>query len=139
MINIRQARESDNPQIIKLLKELDLYYKGLELKDFWLAEKAGETIGAVKLANYDNFVYLEALGTAQKDRHLGVARKLLSETLPKISKDIYLYTIIPDFFHKFGFELISRPKILLPSKEKCECENCQPNQCVTMVKYVKNS
>jgi len=39
----------------------------------------------------------------------------------------------PDFFEKFGF-IKTAPIANLPSKNTYECEYCQPNKCVTMVK-----
>jgi hypothetical protein len=41
VLKIRPATDKDNPQILKLLKELDLYFSSLSPKDFWVADSWG--------------------------------------------------------------------------------------------------
>lgn len=134
MINIRKATEKDNPQILKLLKELDLYYEGLKLKNFWVAEEEEKIIGTVQLEEIGDFIFLGSLGVDPKEQHKGTASQLLNISTKDIEKPIYLYTIIPKFFEKHGFE-IAKTIDGLPSKARYECESCHSEQCVTMVKY----
>jgi N-acetylglutamate synthase-like GNAT family acetyltransferase len=136
MLNIRQATEKDNPQILRLLKEIALYYEGLELKNFWVAEKEGKIIGTVQLQEINDFVFLGSLCVDPKEQHKGSASCLLHIATKNIIKPIYLYTIIPDFFKRHGFE-ITKPIPGLPSKARYECESCHSERCVTMIKHNK--
>ena len=133
MLKIRQADKNDAEKIINILKELDLYYPALTPDNFWLAEQGKEIVGTVQLKEYKNFLFLGSLATVKQQRKKGVATILLNEVIKSAQKNIYLYTIIPEFFKRFGFETIS-PLDNLPPKDKYECEYCRPEKCVTMVK-----
>ena len=136
---IRQAKKEDYPQIIKLISEIEQTYPGFEPNSFWVAETDNFIVGTVRLIEIGNFVFLESLASKQDHQGQGVAKKLLEESLKNIKKDIYLFTIIPDFFKKFGFEPISHIPTSLPSKERYECQYCEPDKCKAMVKYAANS
>jgi len=134
MLNVRKATEKDNPQILKLLKEIDLYYDGLKLKNFWVVEKEGKIIGTVQLEEIGDFVFLGSLGVDPEEQRKGIAERMLNIATKDIKKPIYLYTIIPEFFKKHGFQIVP-PISGLPSKARYQCEFCHSDQCVTMVKY----
>ena len=133
---IRPATSEDAPAIIKILKELDLYYQALIYKDFWVAEAAGEIIGTAQLEPHDDFVYLSSVGIKSNQQKHGAGRSFVEKLLLIIKQPVYLYTIIPDFFQKVGFKIDQNPPANLPSKERYECEECFPDKCVTMVKYL---
>jgi N-acetylglutamate synthase-like GNAT family acetyltransferase len=133
MLKIRKAAKKDNPQILKLLKEVDLYYQGLELKNFWVAEKDEKIIGTVQLTDHKKFVFLGSLSVSQDEQGKGVGSCLLNIAIKDTLKPIYLYTVIPDFFKKHGFTTTD-PIPHLPSKDRYQCEYCFADKCVTMVK-----
>jgi len=133
MLTIRPAQETDKKELLKILKTLDLFYPSLSLKNFWVAEKNRKIIGVVQLKKYADFLFLSSLGIIEGERKLGIGAALLREILKNAKKNVYLYTIQPEFFKKFGFEIIpSSPK--LPSKKPLECQSCIPEKCVCMVK-----
>ena len=134
MLKFRKALTGDKNKILKVLKELDLNYPSQSLEDFWVAEKEDEIIGIVRLEEKKDFYFLSSLGILKEHRKQGVASQLLSEITKKLKKVVYLYTIIPEFFKKAGFEAAS-PLPGLPLKEILECENCFPDRCVCMVKF----
>ncbi len=133
MLTIRKANKSDQQQIKVLLQELDLYYSALEIKDFWLAEENNIIIATMQLKKYPNFLFLGSLGVKENYQKKGRASKLINAALKDSRQNVYLYTIIPDFFRKFGFE-ICQPIPGLPSKDNYECEDCHSERCVCMVK-----
>jgi N-acetylglutamate synthase-like GNAT family acetyltransferase len=133
MLKIRPAGKTDYDAIKKLLRELDLFYAALMMEGFWVAEKEGKIIGAAQLQDHGDFFFLGSLGVLAKERKKGVAATLLEKALGKADKDIYLYTIIPDFFRKFKFKIVS-PLPGLPSKDRYECEDCHLDKCVCMVR-----
>ena len=137
MFTIRKAVLPDHPGIIRLLKELDLYYADLILLDFWIAEELNNIIGTVQLANHKDFFFLGSLGVAPPYQKKGIGTALLKETIKNARKDIYLYTIIPEYFRKFGFQ-VTAPSPDLPSKDRYECADCHLEKCVCMVKPFQN-
>ncbi len=134
MLKIRKASEKDTKEILKTLKELDLFYPAQELNNFWVADKEGKIAGVVKLEEFDDFFFLGSLGIKKKYQNQGIADSLLKEILKTANKNFYLYTTIPEFFKKFGFRVIS-PLPTLPSRDAFECEYCSPEKCVTMVRH----
>ncbi|MCX5726367.1 MAG: GNAT family N-acetyltransferase, partial [Candidatus Saganbacteria bacterium] len=127
------AQNKDLEKIPKILEEADLHYPGEVLNDFWVAEKDKDIIGVVRLEENKDFFFLTSLGVAKENRNQGVAAALLKTILEKANKNVYLYTIIPDFFKKLGFELTEKP-VNLPSKELFGCRDCAPSKCVCMVR-----
>ena len=133
MLKIRKANKNDEKSILKILKELDLFYPSLALKDFWVAEKDNKIVGAVKLEELGKFFFLSSLCILPKLQKQGIGSALMKETLKATNKNVCLYTIIPEYFKKFGFR-ITAPPPFLPSKEPFECEYCHPEKCVCMIK-----
>ena len=105
MLKIRPAGKNDQKAILKILKDLDLFYPTLVLKGFWVAEKNGRIIGTLQLADHSDFIFLGSLAVVKEEEGKGVARALLEKALKSQRKNIYLYTIIPEFFKKFGFQI----------------------------------
>ena len=134
MQTIRPAVKKDHPPILKILRKLDLYYSGLSLNNFWVIEKQGQVIGCVQLEPHENFQFLGSLAVEKGREGRGVGKKIMQEVLKDQSKDIYLYTIIPDFFKNFGFEITKTTPPDLPSKDRYECEYCHTEKCVCMVR-----
>ncbi|MDD5382896.1 MAG: GNAT family N-acetyltransferase [Candidatus Margulisbacteria bacterium] len=133
MIKIRPARQQDRTAIKRLLIDLDLYYSALIMEDFWVAEKDGKIVGAVQFKEYDKFFFLGSLAVLPGARDRGIASSLVKKLIAKVNKPVYLYTIIPDFFKRFGFKETAATAEL-PSKDQYECEACHSEKCVCMVR-----
>ena len=133
MLRIRPAGKKDQKAIVRILKDLDLFYPTLAMAGFWVAEKDGRIIGTLQLADRKDFIFLGSLAVVKEEEKKGVARALLEKSLKTCRQNIYLYTIIPEFFQKFGFQ-ITTPVPGLPSKDRYECEYCYPEKCVCMMR-----
>src|SRR3989339_1822873 len=123
MPNIRPAKSSDREQIIALLKELDLDYTKQQLDNFWVMTDQAKVIGVAKLEQFKDFSFLSSFGIAKNRQKHGLAKLFLDYLVKQSQNDIYLYTIIPDFFKKFDFQT-TRPPDFIPSKERYECDQC---------------
>jgi N-acetylglutamate synthase-like GNAT family acetyltransferase len=132
MQKIRRAQERDAEEILKILKELDLFYPSQSLERFWVAEDKSGIAGIVRLEEFDDYFFLSSLGVKKDKRKKGIAAALLKSILKSANKNIYLYTIVPEFFKKFGFE-IADPPPSLPLKDIYGCEFCVPEKCRCMV------
>jgi len=134
MLKIRIAQAADEQELLRVLEELDFLYSSLSLDHFWVAEKNGAIVGTLRLEEYQDFYFLSCLGVIEKERKHGIAEALLEVTLKNLQKKVYLYTILPAFFEKYGFEE-TVPLSSLPSKENLGCPECLSEKCVCMVKY----
>lgn len=136
MLKISKTTKVDQPAILKLLKELDFLCAETSFDNFFTARSDKEIIGFVKFREFEEFFFLSYLGIKEKYQNQGFAAEILEFCLKKAAakrKAIYIYTIIPEFFEKFGFKTVA-PRADLPSKNLFECENCFPDKCVCMVK-----
>ncbi len=131
MMIIRRAGASDREAVYRILKEQDLDYSRLTFDNFWVAEEAGTILGVARLEEFGNFFFLSSVGTAKDEQRKGVASGLLANILEGRGKDTYLYTVIPGFFQKLGFE--AAPILCgLPAREVFDCEDCRPPDCICM-------
>lgn len=133
MIKIRPASKNDEKAILKILEEADLHYKDEKLDNFLAAEIDGKVAGIVRIEEHADFLFLTSLGVASNQRNKGIATALLNHIFRQAEKPIYIYTIIPEFFEKFGFK-VTKTHPSLPPKNIFGCEECFPNRCVIMVK-----
>ena len=132
MVKIRKAKPADQASIIGILKQQDLSYPTQTLDNFWVAAKDGEVIGIADLWEFRGFFFLSSVGVTENHQHQGVATKLLNKLLAGIRKDTFLFTVRPDFFSRFGFQITPNPPIGLPPKSIFGCGDCTPEICVCM-------
>lgn len=137
MLKIRKAQVTDRPAIAEIIKQLDLAYPSQTGDNFWVAENSGEIFGIAELREFSGFFFLSSVGVAEKHQHLGIAADLLESLLAGLKKDVYLYTTIPDFFSRFGFQIVADQPQDLPPREKFSCRECTPEACVCMARYAR--
>lgn len=130
---IRNAKKTDLPQIKSILKSVDEDITAQSWDNFRVAEKSGVVVGVVKLDEYKDYYFLSSLALKPSEQNQGIASFLMAQSLAQIKKDVYIYTIIPEFFRRFGF-VETPPLPFLPKKDQMECARCHPELCVCMVK-----
>jgi len=132
-MSVRKARKADLPQIIRLAKKCDLDYSGMESDSFWVAADGPEVIGIVALKLHPDCAELCALGVDEAKRLKGLGRDLVLALLEKARGDIYLATIIPNFFGKLGFRKATQIPTSMVKKSDW-CGDCRKDLCTVMVK-----
>ncbi len=132
MIRVRQARDADKNTIREIIEQLDLAYPTQTLDHFWVAEENKQVAGIADLWEFRNFYFLSSLGVAENRQHQGIATKLLNKLLAGRRKDVYLFTVRPGFFARFGFQAVSEPPKGLPPRTIFACGRCRPELCVCM-------
>ncbi|HTY12880.1 MAG TPA: GNAT family N-acetyltransferase [Candidatus Omnitrophota bacterium] len=133
MLIIRPADGRDRAAIVRIMDEADLRYKNETFDQFYLAEADGVPAGVVRLDEHAGYIFLTTLGVASVYLRKGIGRALMEFAIGRSLKDIYIYTIIPEFFAKFGFVPAPAPADL-PQKNIFDCDECFPGKCVTMVR-----
>lgn len=130
---IRKAHKTDSTEILDILHALDLHLPSTITDDFWVAEIEGKIVGTACITDYGENIYLSSVGVVPDHRGKGVAKAVLQNLFTAAKKDIYLYTLIPDFFKKFGFVTAQAPEDIT-SKDVLGCEDCIKENCVCMVR-----
>jgi N-acetylglutamate synthase-like GNAT family acetyltransferase len=132
MVKIRRAKNSDSNVIDRLLHNLELWHSSLSIDSFWVAEDDAGILGCVHLEDFGDNIYLSSLGVTNEKRGQGIASALLKEAVAAFQKDIFIYTIIPDFFEKQGFIRATAPNDI-PGRSIYNCAACCLNECKCMV------
>jgi len=135
-MRFRNARKTESRQILKLAKKLELDYSGMDADDFLVAEDSRKIVGICGLRKHEDCLELCSLGVDEGYRKRGLGKKLVVGVLKKARGEVYLATIMPDFFRKFGFE--KSPQIPLSMIKKSDwCQGCNKELCTIMVKKAK--
>jgi len=134
MFKARPSRPKDSPRIREILEELGLSYPSQTLNDFWVAEKNKKIVGIVQLKTFPTFTFLSSLGVSASEQRQGIASFLVQAGLKSETREVYLYTIHPEFFKQLGFKAVPPPPFL-PAKSSFGCGACVPEKCVCMVRH----
>jgi len=130
---IRKARREDLPRLRELAEGLGLDSPGMEDDVFWVAEENGRIKGVCGLKRHADGLELYALGVEESERGRGIGGDLVRTLVREVKGDIYLATVIPDFFERVGFSRTSEfPRFMVKSWEWCE--GCDRALCTFMVR-----
>jgi N-acetylglutamate synthase-like GNAT family acetyltransferase len=132
-MRFRNAKKADSPQILNLAKKLELDYSGMEADDFLVAEDSRKIFGICALKKHKDCFELCSLGVDENYRKRGLGKKLILGVLKKAKSEVYLATIIPEFFEKFGFEKSAQIPLSMVKKSDW-CQGCKKELCTIMVK-----
>jgi N-acetylglutamate synthase-like GNAT family acetyltransferase len=135
-MRFRNAKKADFPQILNLAKKLELDYSGMEEDDFLVAEDSIKIVGICALKKHKDCLELCSLGVDENYRKRGLGKKLVLGALKKAKGEVYLGTIIPEFFEKFGFKKSIQIPLSMVKKSEW-CEGCKKELCTIMVKKSK--
>ena len=132
-MRILKAAQPDWEQIVRLARECDVHYPGMEKDDFWVALEGTRVVGIVGLKRHPGCLELCALGVDEASRGSGIGRRLVSGLLAGVSEDVFLATVIPGYFEGLGFE---RPSAVPPSmiKDADWCAGCNRDLCTVLVR-----
>jgi len=130
---IRKARLADRPAVRRLAESLGLDYPGMEAGPVWVAEADGAIVGIVGLLEHADCRELVALGVDPDHRHGGLGRRLVEALAADTDGDIYLATVIPEFFARCGFVPVREAPAGL-AKDPAWCEGCDKDKCTIMLR-----
>lgn len=130
---IRNARSEDFPSVRRLAETLGLDYPGMEADRFWLAEEDGRVSGIVALLVHADCLELVSLGVAPETRSSGLGGRLIEALMDAAEGDVYLATVIPEYFERHGFILTLRVPPGM-AKDPAWCEGCSKERCTVMLR-----
>ncbi len=131
-ITIRKAAISDFKAIEELLFDLNLHYPGIRLPLFWVMENSGQMIGIAQLDPVDQGYYLSAFGICKSMQRKGYGAQFLLQLQKKMKLDIYLHTVLPEFFAELGGDSV-QDVFDFPKPDQSICKkHCNLSQCRCM-------
>ena len=133
IMRVRKARKADFPQITRLARKYGLDYANMEADDFWVVGETGRIRGICGLKKHPECVELCALGVDEKWRYLGLGKQLVRAVVRNARGELFLATVIPDFFVRLGFERAEAVPASMVKKTEW-CAGCTPELCTVMVR-----
>ena len=102
------------------IKDFILDDEDLQKEKFLIAINKNRLIGFGRLRNHKDAIELCSLGVIPEFRSQGVGKKIVNELIKKASSDLYVVCIIPDFFRKFGFNIVTQyPESMKRKHQMC--------------------
>lgn len=102
---IRKAIESDIEKIKPFIEEFNLDFQDLDYQKFYIFEYDGILAGFGRYKNYDSYYEIATIGVLKPFRNRCIGKTIVKQLLNTIPcNEIWLTTIIPDYFKKFGFK-----------------------------------
>lgn len=103
-IFVRPALKSDLEKIKPYVEEYGLDGENLDHQQFYVAEVDCELAGFGRLKCYGEVYELATIGVLEHFRGNGVGRKIIEKLMYAVpSEEIWITTIIPEYFEQFGF------------------------------------
>lgn len=123
------------------VREMCLDDREMKHYQFLVAKKDEEILGFGRLREYDDSVELCSLGVIQKYRGQGIGKKIVLALIDIFyqkmdfnRKNLYVVTIIPEYFSKFGFRMVEDncPLSIMKKYEYCTNVLSVPEKYVVM-------
>ncbi len=131
---LRKPTDKEFEQICLLITEFELDNRDLKKEQFIVAIHNSELVGFGRLREHTDCLEICSLGVATSFRRQGIGRAIVAKLIEKIPKNIYLVSIIPDFFIPFGFHKVEIFPVSIQNKiEYCTSELVVPETYVAML------
>jgi len=130
---IRKAGPRDRGEIRRIARDCDVDYDDMERDDFLVADESGRLAGIVGLKRHPGGLELVALGVDPARRKSGVGGRLVAALLHGLRQDVYLATVIPDYFERLGFERVAGFPAGM-AKDPDWCAGCPRELCTVMLR-----
>lgn len=122
--SIQQCSEQYFQTLQEYVNAMCLDYRHLQCNEFLIALVNDELIGFGRIRDYEDCAELCSLGVVEAHRNKGVGKKLVISLIKNFyrknfnhQKNLYVVTIIPKYFQKFGFDIVEN-SYPLPILEK---------------------
>ncbi len=140
---INVATENQISDIKSLLKNLNLVYEDVDkyVENFIVVLENKQIVGCAGFEKYEEVGLLRSVAVDSKHQGKGIGHKLIKEINANASKreikEFYLLTdSASQFFHKFGFEEVSRANVDIRIKKTYEYSEACPESAIVMKKIL---
>lgn len=120
---LRKAFDSDIEKIKPYAEKLNLDTKDMNPRKFYIVSNKGQIAGFGRRKNYKNICELATIGVLENHRRTGIGELLVNKLIKEASaEEIWLTTIIPEYFTKFGFKTSNNEpeELFLKSRRICK-------------------
>lgn len=101
---VRPAVESDIEKILPYIEQYCLDGENMDNTQFYIADIGCELAGFGRLKCYGEVYELATLGVLENYRGNGIGSKIVQKIIEAVpSNEIWITTIIPNYFKQFGF------------------------------------
>ncbi|MFC1517218.1 GNAT family N-acetyltransferase [Candidatus Margulisiibacteriota bacterium] len=128
-----EAQQADCAELNEVIIKLDLLSDESICENTFLAKDKGRIVGLAHIRKIEGYLELTHVGVLPEYRKQGVGGELVNKLVEANSQDIYLNTVVPEFFEKLGFEKTRDFPTRFKKSEKW-CEGCIIEKCTAMVK-----
>jgi len=132
-MTIRKAETSERESVRRLAAKFDLDYEGMDKDDFWVAVEGAEVFGICGLTKHLDCLELRSLAVEERFRKQGIGGRLVAALFLEARRDVYLTTVIPDYFAGLGFAIVEAAPMTM-IKPLSWCDGCRRDLCRIMVK-----
>ena len=132
-ILIEHAFASDMPLIEQLAKAFDLDCNDFILDQFIVAKRNEKIIGFGRLRKYPECAEIATVGVIEEEQKNGVGSLIVKELIRTGPSEIFVTCVIPDFFNKFGFQMVKQyPAVLQKKVDFCKSYDFSDEQVFVM-------
>ena len=120
---IREAVKSDMEKIISYIEEFNLDSEDMDHEKFYVFEYGGIVAGFGRYKDYGNYCEIATIGVLKPFRNRGIGKTIVNQLIQSVPfEEIWLTTIIPDYFKKFGFEINKNipEELMLKTRRICQ-------------------
>lgn len=119
----KQPDKGEFEQIKQLVEELWLDNENMQPEQFKVLSDKGKVIAFGRLREYEDSTELCSIGVVKEFQQRKFGTEMVNYLLNLAKRDVYVVTIAPDFFAKFGFKPIEEPPAPIQKKfQRCETE-----------------
>lgn len=135
-MTITKATQADMATIQEHARAFNLDCENMKTEEFRVAKEGKELMGFGRLHDYGGFVEISTVGVISKEQNKGIGTVMTDALIQQAKKDIYLVTVIPGYFRKFGFEILKDfPEALRNKYDFCRSTVCDKEETFVM-KYM---
>jgi N-acetylglutamate synthase-like GNAT family acetyltransferase len=102
-IRIRDATNQDMPAIVRMIGEFRLDYEDLQPSQFIVAQDGELMVGFGRLKPYPDATEIECIGVLHERRREGIGKLIVDELIRRGPGEIWITTVMPEFFRPMGF------------------------------------
>jgi N-acetylglutamate synthase-like GNAT family acetyltransferase len=102
-VEIRPAKQEELGAIVRKAGVLELDIAETDAGQFLVAVRGDSIRGFGRLRPYRDFTELATLGVMAPDQMKGIGSLVVRALLKKAGGEVYLTTVIPAYFSRFGF------------------------------------
>lgn len=120
---LRKAFDSDIEKIKPYAEKLNLDTKDMNPRKFYIVSNNGQIAGFGRKKNYKNICEFATIGVFEEYRDFGIGEMIVNKLIETASgEEIWLTTVIPEYFNKFGFKMSNNApeELILKAQRICK-------------------